>query len=72
MHRLPEEPGTGAVPPHLGGGTILAARWSHRLSADIDIFLPGRINLLDLQQKDERHIKNVIGDGDILTADGPC
>lgn len=61
IHRLPEEPGTGPVPPHLGGGTILASRWGHRWSADIDIFLPGRINLLDLQQNDERQIEKLVG-----------
>ena len=33
----------------LGGGTVLAARWTHRKSTDVDIFLPAnsRIAALD-------------------------
>ena len=33
----------------LGGGTVLAARWMHRKSTDVDIFLPAnsRITALD-------------------------
>lgn len=44
---------TGIVPRgqrwRLGGGTVLAARWGHRKSTDIDIFLPGNsgISALD-------------------------
>ena len=29
----------------LGGGTVLAARWRHRRSHDIDVVVPGRTNL---------------------------
>ena len=31
----------------LGGGTILAARWQHRRSTDIDVLLPERESLND-------------------------
>ena len=40
-----EEADTGRV--LLGGGTILAARWGHRLSTDIDVLLPDRTSLHD-------------------------
>ena len=33
----------------LGGGTILAARWKHRVSTDIDVLLPDREALNDAQ-----------------------
>lgn len=41
--------GEGNQPGHLmlGGGTILAARWKHRLSTDIDVLLPDRETLND-------------------------
>ena len=29
----------------LGGGTVLAAQWRHRLSTDLDVFLPGSASL---------------------------
>ena len=29
----------------IGGGTVLAAQWQHRLSTDIDIFLPGHAGI---------------------------
>ena len=29
----------------LGGGTVLAARWAHRKSTDVDIFLPAKMRL---------------------------
>ena len=32
----------------LGGGTILSARWGHRLSEDIDILLPDREAIRDI------------------------
>ena len=32
----------------IGGGTVLAAQWQHRLSTDIDIFLPGRAGIAAL------------------------
>lgn len=31
----------------LGGGSVLAARWRHRESTDIDILLPDRDNVAD-------------------------
>ena len=34
----------------LGGGTVLAARWKHRESTDIDVLLPGRNNLNDARE----------------------
>ena len=34
----------------IGGGTVLAARWEHRESTDIDVFLPERENR-GLQQR---------------------
>ena len=41
IHSLPAEDTDRIVVPHIGGGTLLAARWKHRLSTDIDILLPG-------------------------------
>ncbi|MCY4511305.1 MAG: hypothetical protein OXG35_30725 [Acidobacteria bacterium] len=38
------------IPPHLGGGAILAVRWKHRISTDVDVLLPGRNTLIDLLQ----------------------
>ena len=34
----------------LGGGTLLAARWKHRESTDIDVLLPDRDNLNDARE----------------------
>lgn len=34
----------------LGGGTLLAARWNHRESTDIDVLLPDRDNLNDARE----------------------
>ena len=50
-----------SIPPHLGGGTILAARWKHRISTDIDVLLPGRNTLIDLLQDNDRNIINQLG-----------
>ena len=40
------------LPPNtswcMGGGTILAAQWQHRVSTDIDIFLPARAGVAAL------------------------
>ena len=36
------------IEPHIGGGMVLAARWHHRASTDIDITLPGDASLGDL------------------------
>ena len=49
------------IPPYLGGGTILAARWMHRISTDVDVLLPGRNTLMDLLQDNDRNIVNQIG-----------
>ena len=46
-----------AVPPHLGGGTVLAARWHHRTSTDI----PRRGTLTDLLQDDAKNIADRLG-----------
>lgn len=46
---------------HLGGGTILAARWGHRRSTDIDITFPGRRSLTDLLQEDGRNLVARLG-----------
>ncbi len=35
VHAIPPEMFGRIIPPHLGGGTILAARWKHRISTDI-------------------------------------
>ena len=50
VHAIPPEMFRSNIPPHLGGGTILAARWKHRISTDIDVLLPGRNTLIDLRR----------------------
>ena len=35
----------------LGGGTLIAARWGHRRSTDIDIFLPGNSGITTLDPR---------------------
>ena len=48
----------------IGGGTLLAARWAHRRSTDIDIFLPGNsgITTLDPRWNPEfAHAMNAVG-----------
>ena len=50
-----------SIPPHLGGGTILAARWKHRISTDIDVLLPGRNTLIDLLQDNDHNIVDQLG-----------
>ena len=49
------------IPPHLGGGTVLAARWRHRTSTDIDIIFPRRGTLTDLLQDDAKNIADRLG-----------
>ena len=49
-----------SIPPHLGDGTILAARWKHRISTDIDVLLPGRNTLID-RLLHHCHIVNIRG-----------
>lgn len=61
IHSLPPESESRGIRPHLGGGTILAARWQHRVSVDIDVFLPGRNSLVDLQQEDEQNLLRRLG-----------
>lgn len=61
LHSIPPERFLSTIRPHLGGGTILAARWRHRLSTDIDILLPGRNSLVDLLQENDRNIVNRLG-----------
>ena len=36
---------------HLGGGTVLAARWAHRKSTDVDIFLPANSGIAALDPR---------------------
>ena len=61
VHAIPPEMFRSNTPPHLGGGTILAARWKHRISTDIDVLLPGRNTLIDLLQDNDRNIVNQLG-----------
>ncbi len=61
VHAIPPETFGRSIPPHLGGGTILAARWKHRISTDIDVLLPGRNTLIDLLQENDRNIVNQLG-----------
>ena len=61
LHAIPPETFGRSIPPHLGGGTILAARWKHRISTDIDVLLPGRNTLIDLLQDNDRNIVNQLG-----------
>ena len=49
------------IPPHLGGGTILAARWHHRASTDVDVIFPRRGSLTDLLQDDAKNIVDRLG-----------
>ena len=61
VHAIPPEMFGRIIPPHLGGGTILAARWKHRISIDIDLLLPGQNTLIDLLQDNHRNIVNQLG-----------
>ena len=61
VHAIPAEMFGRSIPPHLGGGTILAARWKHRISTDIEVLLPGRNTLVDLLQENDRNIVNQLG-----------
>ena len=61
VHAIPPEMFGRSIPPHLGDGTILAARWKHRISTDIDVLLPGRNTLIDLLQDNDRNIVNQLG-----------
>ena len=61
LHSLPAETLARPIRPHLGGGTVLSARWGHRLSADVDVLLPGRETLIDLLWDDERNLARRLG-----------
>lgn len=44
----------------IGGGTVLAAQWQHRVSTDIDIFLPARAGIAALSpQWDDRFVNEM-------------
>ena len=62
VHRIgPHSRHEPAVPPHIGGGTVLAAQWRHRTSTDIDIVFPRRGTLTDLLQDDANNIADGLG-----------
>ena len=61
IHSLPAEDTGRIVVPHIGGGTLLAARWKHRLSADIDILLPGRNSLIRFAQDNDDNLARRLG-----------
>ena len=61
IHSVPPEMFRDVIRPHLGGGTILAARWRHRLSTDIDVLLPGRNSLIDVLQENDDNIVTRLG-----------
>ncbi|MCY3845756.1 MAG: hypothetical protein OXH69_19695 [Acidobacteria bacterium] len=61
IHGVPPEATGRVVRPHLGGGTVLAARLRHRLSTDIDVFLPGRYSLISLAQENEANVIRRLG-----------
>lgn len=46
----------------VGGGTILAAQWNHRMSTDIDIFLPGNAHLAALAPAHDPEFVNRMAD----------
>ena len=69
VHAIPPELFHKAIQPHIGGGTILAARWRHRLSTDIDVLLPSRNSLIDLLQENDRNIVKKL-DGTAEAASG--
>ena len=71
LHSLPAETLARPIRPHLGGGTVLAARWGHRLSADVDVLLPGRETLIDLLWDDERNVVRRLGGEPVAVDDAP-
>ena len=70
VHAIPPEMFGPDISPHLGGGTILAARWKHRISTDIDVLLPGRNTLIDLLQDNDRNVVNQLGGTPAAVAGG--
>lgn len=61
FHALEREELDEPTVAHLGGGTMLGARWGHRRSTDIDITFPGRRSLTDLLQEDGRDLVARLG-----------
>lgn len=45
----------------LHGGTVLAARWKHRNSIDIDVFAPDREDVVDLWKGSPNDIERTVG-----------
>ena len=70
VHAIPPEMFGRSIPPHLGSGTILTARWKHRISTDIDVLLPGRNTLIDLLHDNDRNIINQLGGNPEAVAGG--
>ena len=56
LHTVTALTGAPRIPPHLGGGTALAARWGHRISVDVDVVFPRRGTLVDLLRDDGHNI----------------
>ena len=50
-----------AVRTRLGGGTILAARWGHRLSTDIDVQISGTTDLTEIRKGREGDLARRLG-----------
>ena len=44
----------------LGGGTVLAAQWQHRLSTDLDIFLPAEASLATFDPRWSPHFRDAM------------
>ena len=59
-----------SIPPHLGVGRILAARWTQRISNDIGVRHPGHSTLIDLLRRNDRNIVNQLGGAPEAVAGG--
>ena len=53
----------------IGGGTVLAARWEHRESTDIDVFLPERENLNDARKGGALDLAKATGGTEVFSSD---
>ena len=53
--------GERAVKTRLGGGTILAARWKHRISTDIDVQITGTTDLTEIRKGREGDLAQRLG-----------
>ena len=53
----------------IGGGTVLAARWEHRRSTDIDLFLPDRENVNDLRRGGALDLAAATGGVEVFSSD---